>query len=80
MPSTFHGLSEAEVDSNTKISVRETARLQSIGDGQGFVSAVLKRVVQEKLVNVWDQKFYVIRDVIIVTGAKISDTLFNIDF
>jgi len=49
MPSTFHGLSEAEVDSNTKISVRETARLQSIGDGQGFVSAVLKRVVQEKL-------------------------------
>jgi len=37
MPSTFHGLSEAEVDSNTEISIREAARLQSLGDGQDFV-------------------------------------------
>jgi hypothetical protein len=37
MPSTFHGLTEAEVDSNTEIAVREVARLQSVGDGQGFV-------------------------------------------
>ena len=33
---TFHGLSAAEVDSNTESSVRETARLQSIGDGAGM--------------------------------------------
>ena len=38
MPSTFHGLAEAEVDPNTEISVREAARLQSIGDGQGLVN------------------------------------------
>jgi hypothetical protein len=42
MPSTFHGLSEAEVDSNTEISVREGARLQSIGDGHGFVECSCK--------------------------------------
>ena len=32
IPSTFHGLSEAEIDSNTKIIIREATRLQSIGD------------------------------------------------
>ena len=42
MPSTFHGLAEAEVDPNTEISVREAARLQSIGDGQGFVRCSCK--------------------------------------
>ena len=42
MPSTVHGLSEAEVDSNTEISVREAARLQSIGDGQCFVKCSCK--------------------------------------
>jgi hypothetical protein len=40
MPSTVHGLSE--VDSNTEISVREAARLQSIGDGQCFVKCSCK--------------------------------------
>ena len=30
MPCTFYGLSEAEVDSNTKINVRDEIRLQSI--------------------------------------------------
>ena len=37
MLSTFHGLSEAEVESKTEVSVREATRLQSVGDGQGFV-------------------------------------------
>ena len=37
MPSSIHGLAEAEIDPNTEISVPETARLQSIGDGQGLV-------------------------------------------
>jgi hypothetical protein len=32
MPTTVYGLSEAEVDSNTEISVHEIACLQSIGD------------------------------------------------
>jgi hypothetical protein len=40
----IHGLSEAEVDSNTGISVREAAN--------ALLNAVAKRVVQEKLVNV----------------------------
>jgi hypothetical protein len=30
MPCTFYGLSEAEVDSNTEINVRDEIRLQSI--------------------------------------------------
>jgi hypothetical protein len=42
MPSTFHGLSEAEVNSNTEISGHEAVRLQSIGDGQGFVKCSCK--------------------------------------
>ena len=42
MPSTVHGLSEAEVDSNTENSVREAARLQSIEDGQCFVKSSCK--------------------------------------
>ena len=42
MPFTFHGLSEADVDSNTEISVREEAHLQSIGDGQWFVKCSCK--------------------------------------
>ena len=42
MPSTFHGLSEAEDDSNNEISIRETSRLQSTGDGQGFVKCSYK--------------------------------------
>jgi len=42
MPSIFHGLSEAEVDSNTEISVRETARLQSIVDGECFAKCSCK--------------------------------------
>ena len=37
MPSSFHGLAEEEVNPNTEINVRESARLQPIGDGQGFV-------------------------------------------
>jgi len=37
MQSTFHELSESEVDSYIEISVHEAARLQSIGNGQGFV-------------------------------------------
>ena len=61
MPSTFHGLSEAKVDSNTKISVHDTARLYSIGDGEGFVSAILKRVVQEKLLCKKDLLMYEIK-------------------
>ena len=32
MPTTGFGFSEAEVDSNTEISAREIACLQSIGD------------------------------------------------
>jgi len=36
--------------------------------------------VQEKLVNVQDQMFYVIQGAIIETRAKISDELFNIEF
>jgi hypothetical protein len=36
MLSTFHGLSEAEVESKTEVSVCEATRLQSVGDGQGF--------------------------------------------
>ena len=35
---------------------------------------------KEKLVHVRDQKFYVIQGAIIVTRAKISHELFNIDF
>ena len=42
MLSTFHGLSEAEVNSKTEISVREAARLQSLGDGQDFVKCSWK--------------------------------------
>jgi hypothetical protein len=42
MSSTFHGLVEAEADPNTEISVREAARLQSIGDRQGFVKCSCK--------------------------------------
>jgi hypothetical protein len=42
MSSIFHGFSEGEVDSNTEISVREAARLESIGDGQGFVKCSCK--------------------------------------
>jgi hypothetical protein len=38
--SGFIGLSKA--DSNTEISVREAARLQSIGDGQCFVKCSCK--------------------------------------
>ena len=45
---TFHGLSAAEVDSNTESSVRETARLQSIGDGQGFVKCSCKNGLCKK--------------------------------
>jgi hypothetical protein len=37
-------------------------------------------VVQEKLVNVSDQMFYVIQGAIIVTRAKISHDFFNMDF
>ena len=60
--------------------VRVAAHLQSIGDRQAFVKCSCKRVVQEKLVNVWNQMFYVIQGAIIVTPAKISDEFFNIDF
>ena len=42
MPSIFHGLSEAEVDSNTEISVHEAARLQSIGDEEYFAKCSCK--------------------------------------
>ena len=42
MSSTSHGLSEAEIDSNTEISVHEAARLQSIRDGQGYVKCICK--------------------------------------
>ena len=42
MPSIFHGFSEAEIDSNTEISVREAARLQSIGDGECFAKCSCK--------------------------------------
>jgi hypothetical protein len=45
-----------------------------------LLNVVAKRVVQEKLVHMRDQKFYVIQGSIIVTRAKISDELFNIDF
>jgi hypothetical protein len=74
MPSTFHGLSEAGVDSNTEISGREAVRLQSIGDGQGFIKCSCKTGYERSdCVNVWDQMFYVIQGAIIVTPAKISD-------
>jgi hypothetical protein len=36
--------------------------------------------VQEKLVNVGDKMFYVIKGATIVTRAKIIDEAFNIDF
>ena len=52
IPSTFHVLSEADVDSNTEISVREAARLQSIGNRQGFVKCSCKTGCARKLVNV----------------------------
>jgi hypothetical protein len=42
MSSIFHGFSEGEVDSNTEISVREAARLQSIGDGECFAKCSCK--------------------------------------
>jgi hypothetical protein len=42
MSSTFHVLSEADVHSNTEISVREAARLQSIGNGQGCAKCSCK--------------------------------------
>ena len=42
MPSTFHGLAEAEVDPNIAISGREAVSLQSIGDTQGFVKCSSK--------------------------------------
>jgi hypothetical protein len=45
-----------------------------------LLNAVAKWVVQEKLVNMWDQMFYVIQGAIIVTLAKINHELFNIDF
>jgi len=48
MPSTFHGLSEAEVDSNTEIIVREAARLKSIRDGQGFAKCSCKTACARK--------------------------------
>ena len=73
MSSTFHVLSEADVDSNTEISIREAAPLQSIGNGQCCVKCSCKTGYARKLVNVWDQMFY-------VTRAKISDELFNIEF
>ena len=47
---------------------------------KALLNAFAKRLVQEKLVNVRDNMFYVIQGVIIVTPAKISDELFNIDF
>ena len=42
MASSFHGLSESDIDLNVEISVREAARLQSIGNGQGFVKCSCK--------------------------------------
>jgi hypothetical protein len=42
MPSSFHGLAEDKVNPNTENYVREAARLQSIGDGQGFVKCSCK--------------------------------------
>ena len=80
MPSTFHVLSEADVHSNTEISIRETAPLQSIGNGQGCAKCSCKTGYARKLVIMWDQMFYVIQGAIIVTRAKISDELFNIEF
>jgi hypothetical protein len=47
---------------------------------KALFNAGAKWVVQEKLVNMRDQMFYVIQGAIIVTLAKISDELFNIDF
>jgi len=47
---------------------------------KALLNAVVKRVVQENLVDVRDQMFYVIQGVIILTRVKISDKLFNIDF
>jgi hypothetical protein len=44
-----------------------------------LLNAVAKWVVQEKFVNVRDQMFYVIQGAIILTLAKISHELFNID-
>jgi hypothetical protein len=73
-------LSEADVDSNTEISICEAACLQSIGNGQGFVKCSCKTGCARKLVNMWDQMFYVIQGVIIITRAKISHELFNIEF
>ena len=80
MPSTFHVLSEADVHSNTEISIRETAPLQSIGNGQGCDKCSCKTGYARKLVIMWDQMFYVIQGAIIVTRDKISDGLFNIEF
>ena len=79
MSSTFHGLSEAEVDQLKLASVWQPSYNQQELD-KVLLNVVAKRVVQEKLVHVRDQKFYVIQGVIIVTRAKISDELFNIDF
>ena len=42
MLSIFHGFSEVEFDSNTEISVRQAARLQSIGDGECFAKCSCK--------------------------------------
>ena len=64
MPSTLHSLSEAEVDSNTEISICEAACLQQETD-KALLNALAKRFVQEKLVNVGDQMFYVIQGAII---------------
>jgi hypothetical protein len=59
--------------------VRQPAYNQSETDN-ALINAVSKRVVQEKLVNVPDQMFYVIQGAIIITRAKISHELFDIDF
>ena len=51
LPSTFHVLSEADVHSNTEISIREAAPLQSIGNGQGCAKCSCKTGYARKLVN-----------------------------
>ncbi|KAK3097449.1 hypothetical protein FSP39_009713, partial [Pinctada imbricata] len=46
---TYQGLNENDIKKSVSISVREAARAQSIGDGQGFIRCTCKTGCKTKL-------------------------------